>query len=128
MRQTPRNYNYKYLGLPITAKGINAEQYYKKIRRKFYTTLNEVIAYADINQLKAFNKLILYKTVIRAQINHGVPIIHYKNDEIKKLERDQIKALKRLLKLNYHTSDETVLAITEMPTIQHSLAKLKTKF
>ena len=47
---------------------------------------------------------------------------------MKKLEKDQIGALKRLLKLNYRTSDETILAITEIPTLQHRMATLKTKF
>ena len=123
-----RDYNYKYLGLPITSRGINTKVYFKKIRQKFYITLNEVIAYAEKTQMNTYNKLILYKTVIRSHIDYGVPVIHYKEDEINKLEQDQIRAIKRLLKLNYYATNETILAITEIPTIHHRLAALKTKF
>ena len=85
-----RNYDYKYLGLPITIQDINVKQYFKKIRQNFYSTLNEVIAYAENNQLEIYYKLTLYKTVIRALIDYCVTVICYTNEEIK-LEQDQIQ-------------------------------------
>ena len=123
-----RDYNYKYLGIPITNDGMNATQYFKKVKNRFYATLNEIITCADNNQLNLYNKLTLYKTVVRAHIDYGAPVISYTKSEMDKLEKDQIKAIKRLLKLNYYTTDETVLAITKLTTIRHRMATLKTKF
>ena len=83
-----RDYNYKCLGLPITDKGINATQYFKKIRNFFYTTLNEMMTYAENNQLSLYNKLTLYMTAVRAHTDYGVSVIIYTKTELDKLEKD----------------------------------------
>ena len=72
-----RHYNYKYLVLPVTSNGINARQYFKNIRQKFYITLNEALTGSEANQSNAFNKLTLHKTVIQAHFDYGAPVIHY---------------------------------------------------
>ena len=59
---------------------------------------------------------------MRARIDYGAPVICYTDDEIKTLEKDQIRALKRLLKLNYRTQETTPLAVTIIPIMAHRLA------
>ena len=76
----------------------------------------------------AHGKLTLYKTVVRAHMDFVVPVISCTKNKLDKLEKDQIKAIKTLLKLNYYTADKTMLAITKSTTIRHRMATLKTKF
>ena len=74
------------------------------------------------------NRLTLYKSVIRAQLDYGVPVLNYNNKEIKRLEELQNTAMTRLLRINHQTHPSTINAINNIPTIRNRLQTLKLGF
>ena len=86
------------------------------------------MAHSEANKLNIYNKIVLYKTVIRSHADYGAPAIHDTKTEIEKLEKDQVRTLKKLPKLNYRTVDTTLLTALDIPTMSHGLAMQKNKF
>ena len=84
-------------------------------------------AYSETNQLNYYNDLTFYRTVISAYVDYGAHVICYTERKLKTLEKDQIRVLKRLLKLNFRTQDDILFAVTNTSTIAHKLATVKTK-
>ena len=120
--------NYKYLGIPITKQGINVTKYLEHIKKKFQAATREMITYCNNKQINYHNKIILYKTVVRAQLDYGINIIYYDENEIKDLENEQYQALKRLLKIHRKVNKDTLLAIHQIPTIKQRIHTMKIGF
>ena len=120
--------NYKYLGIPITGSGINVRKYFNHIINKLKSSLKEMIVYCQDNQISTYNRLLLYKTIVRSQLDYGIPVINYTNNEKKRLEREQINSLRILLQLDSKTNEHTLLAITDVPTIKHRIDTMKMSF
>ena len=47
-------WKYKYLGIPITKTGICVSSYLKKLKRKFYASLNRMKPYCDTYSLSSW--------------------------------------------------------------------------
>ena len=119
---------YKYLGLPITKTGIDVDRYYKNIKQKIHAAKREMIHYCTQNQINFTNKTNLYKTVVRAQIDYGIPVINYNDKEIKELEEIQQETIKRLLKMHPKGHRTTLLAMNQLPTIENRINTAKLNF
>ena len=59
---------YKYLGIPFTKTGIDVHKYYRHIKRNMRIALQEMTIYCERQQISYKNRILLYKTTIRSQI------------------------------------------------------------
>ena len=59
---------YKYLGIPFTKTGIDVHKYYRHVKRKMRIALQEMTVYSEREQINYKNRILLYKTTIRSQI------------------------------------------------------------
>ena len=119
---------YKYLGLPIGKQGVNVPKYIEKIKANFNGALYPMIAYCNTHQLTTQHRIIIYKSIIRSQLDYGIQVLHLLKKEIKDLENYQERALKLLLNIEHNTSYETLQAITNLPSIQDRYKQLKINF
>ena len=125
--QETENRTYKYLGIPFTKTGIDVRAYYRHIKRNMRMAMHEMTTYCEKHQVNYKNRILLYKTTIRSQVEYGVPIINYSKNEMKRLENIQIQALQKLMKIHRKTAPTTTLAITNIQTLQHRMDTLKIK-
>ncbi len=84
--------------------------------------------YCNQHNLQFHHRMTIYKSIIRSQIDYGIPIITYTKDDIDKLERDQCYALKRILRLNRSTYDSTMRTVLNIPSIKNRIDNLKIGF
>ena len=87
--------------------------------------MHEMTNYCEKHQVNYRNRIILFKTTIRSQVEYGVPIINYSKKEMQRLEKIQIQALQKLMKIHPKTAPTTTLAIANIQTLQHRMDTMK---
>ena len=127
IKQAPMN-TYKYLGFPVSGRGVKVAQYLKIRRQGFFANMKIMKHYSDLNALNARNRAILYKSMIRAHYDYGLSILHINEQELKELERDQEIALRKLLPFPNLTEYKTILFITGIPSMQDRMDTAKSNF
>ena len=119
---------YKYLGLPMTKKGVDVTQYLPNIKSKMKAAVHALNTYCISNKINQKNRLTLYKAIIRSQLEYGIPVINYENNEIDRLDELQNRTLKQIIKLNNDTHKSTTYALTQLPSIRNRIHMMKINF
>ena len=119
---------YKYLGLPMTKKGIDVTQYLHNIKNKMKAAVHAMNIYCISKKINYRNRLTLCKAIIRSQLEYVIPVINYENREIDRLDDLQNKTLKQILKLNNDTHKTTAYALTNLPLIRNRIHMMKINF
>ncbi len=122
------NNTYKYLGIPISRFGIDNNNYIKKIRKRLYTQMAQMEIYCDSFNLNLQHRMIIYKSIVRSQIDYGIPVMYISKSLRNKLEKDQEYALKRILKINSAVNYQTMLSVLDILSISDRIDKLKIGF
>ena len=120
--------SYTYLGLPINKTGIDTKSYFKTVRTKFWASLQEILTFSEQKQYTNKQRIALYKSAVRSQLDYALAILPYTQEEIEKLDDDQIRAIKKLTKIDYNTDRDTVLSIFDIPSIPHRIIQMKATF
>ncbi len=123
-----KNNTYKYLGLPISNKGIKKKDYLTKQRKAFFAKRIIMNQFCDENNLNLKHRLAIYKSMIRSQYDYGTHIIDYSKHDIEKLEWYQNIVIKSLLNIKKEIDYKTMLIALELPSIENRIDKSKICF
>ena len=119
---------YTYLGIPITTYGVAIDSYFYKIKNKIRAALHAIATYCNEKQINYRNRLLLYKSIIRSQIDYGIPVLNYNKKEIKRLQQLQDRALSRMTRMNPNTHSTTANAVHKIPSIRNRIHTMKLNF
>ena len=119
---------YKYLGVPIYEKGIDITNYFNKISRNYRVFSHLINQYCADRNLNHHQRIIMYKATVRSQIQYGMEAIYYTPKEINEMDKIQIQALKKMLKIHPYARAETILALLKLPTIKERIMQAKIKY
>lgn len=87
-----------------------------------------MVTHCNSKKIKYKNRLLLYKTVVRAQLDYGIPVINHDHTEIQRLEELKNRAVTQMLKINQDSHHSTVNAINNLPSIRNRIQTMKVNF
>ena len=120
---------YKYLGIPFGPTGINHNKYLKKIKTNFVAASKSMHYLCNHYNIPRDQRVNIYKTVIRSQLEYGAQVIDYTNPELlQELEKLQLTSLRCLLHIPSTTPDAAILISTDILTIENRFNELKLNF
>jgi len=119
----------KYLGIEFDPHGIDIKSYFNKVLAKAYRNLYMAVAFSKKRAIPIYQRLTIYKTVIRSCIEYGSQIIMYSEGMIAQFETLQKVALKMLFGIpTFEAHPDAYLLVNNILPIKHRFNLLKLKF
>ena len=87
--------------------------------------MSQMEAYCTANNLNTQHRLIIYKSIIRSQIDYGLPVMFINKKTRETLDKDQNYALKRIMKIDKAVEYQTILSVLDILSVSNRIDKLK---
>ena len=111
---------------PFSPYGLNHNKYLLKITQKFQGALHSMKDFCRSYRIPYEQRLTIYKTVIRSQLEYGAQILFYQNQKlINQLEKLQSHALRSLLDIPDSVPDAAILFINDVLPIHNRFDELQ---
>ena len=119
---------YKYLGLPITSSGIDADTYLNTIRGRVFGALIPNMVFGDDNHLPLDQRIQLYKATIRSLMEYGMAVIDWKPEHIKALEKLQEIVIRKLTDIPTTVPYRSLILALGVPSMTGRIFQSKLTF
>ena len=128
-QQLPRTDRFKYLGVEISQKGIDYAAFVKRRCEDAIASANRLIGMGmNVGGFSPAACSILYKVFIRPKIEASMCILAPLKKISQQLERTQSGILRRIIRAGKTSSGQILRSILQMPTMDHRIKWLRTRY
>lgn len=125
----PRTNLFKYLGVEISQKGIDFASFVKRRCEDAISSANRLIGMGmNVGGFSPAACAILYKVFIRPKIEASMCVLAPLKKISQQLERTQCGILRRIIRAGKTSSGQIIRSILQMPTMNHRIKWLRTRY